>query len=84
MAAAMVVPTLALIGLLATGVMTDFMGLMMLEHVVMFPSMLAVMLLRWDEYAMPHARHAEPASAGVADSGASDARSHRLRGLPPG
>lgn len=58
MAASMLVPTLAIIGLLAAGTLTDFMSLMMLEHVVMLPSMLAVMLLRWDEYAAPHSHHA--------------------------
>ncbi len=63
MAASMIVPTVAIIGLLAAGAITDFMSLMTLEHVVMLPSMLAVMLLRWDEYARPHSNHAHAARA---------------------
>jgi hypothetical protein len=50
MAASMLVPTAGVIALLAAGAVTDFGALMTLEHVVMFPSMLAVMLLRYDEY----------------------------------
>jgi flagellar biosynthetic protein FliP len=50
----MIVPTLAIIGLLWADVMTDFGTLMMVEHVVMLPAMLAVMLLRIDEYAGCH------------------------------
>jgi hypothetical protein len=51
MAASMLVPTAGVIVLLAAGAVTDFGTLMTLEHVVMFPSMLFVMLLRYDEYA---------------------------------
>ncbi len=54
MAASMVVPTVALLGLMWAGVMTDFGTLMMVEHVVMLPAMLVVMLLRIDEYAGCH------------------------------
>ena len=54
MAASMIVPTLAVIGLLWTGLVVDFGDLMTLEHVAMFPSMLLVMLLRYDEYACHH------------------------------
>ena len=50
MAAAMLVPTAGVIALLAAGAATDFGTLMGIEHAVMFPSMLAVMLLRYDEY----------------------------------
>jgi len=50
MAAAMFVPTFVAIGLLWSDVMTDLHGLMMIEHIAMFPLMLAVMFLRWDEY----------------------------------
>ena len=50
MAASMLVPGLGVIALLAAGVATDVDGLMMLEHVVMLPSMLGVMLWRRDEY----------------------------------
>ena len=57
MAASMLVPGLGAVALLATGVMTAFGDLMMLEHAVMLPSMLAVMLLRREEYSS-HAHHA--------------------------
>jgi hypothetical protein len=57
MAAAMLVPALGVVALLATGALTDFHELMMLEHVVMFPAMLGVMLLRRDEYSRDHAAH---------------------------
>ena len=50
MAASMIVPSLGAIALLATGAMTDTGQLLTLEHVVMLPSMLGVMLLRRDEY----------------------------------
>jgi hypothetical protein len=56
MAAAMVMPTLALIALLAVGLVTDIGTLLMLEHVVMLPAMLVAMLLRLDEYT-GHAAH---------------------------
>lgn len=62
MAASMFVPTFAVIALLASGV-SDFDAALVIEHVAMFPSMLAVMLLRWDEYAMPHAHHPALAQA---------------------
>ncbi len=54
MAASMIVPTLGVIGLLGSGFVVDFGELMMIEHVVMLPSMLLVMLLRYDEYACHH------------------------------
>ena len=50
MTAAMVVPTLAVLGLLWTGVTDDLGVLMTIEHATMFPSMLLAMLLRRDEY----------------------------------
>jgi uncharacterized membrane protein YhaH (DUF805 family) len=50
MAASMFIPTFGVIGLMASGMVSDFMSLMMLEHVVMLPSMLAAMLLRPQEY----------------------------------
>jgi TRAP-type C4-dicarboxylate transport system permease small subunit len=62
MAASMLLPAFGVIGLLAAGVMTDFAGLMGLEHAVMLPSMLVAMLLRADEYA-GHVTGAEPAVA---------------------
>jgi hypothetical protein len=55
MAASMVVPTLALLALLWTGLMTDSATLMAVLHAVMLPSMLVVMLLRRDEYTGHHA-----------------------------
>ena len=57
MAASMFLPTFGVITLMAGGVVTDFMTLMSLEHVVMLPSMLVAMLLRRDEYT-GHAHHA--------------------------
>ena len=57
MAASMFLPTFGVIALMAGGVVTDFMTLMSLEHVVMLPSMLVVMLLRRAEYS-GHAHHA--------------------------
>jgi hypothetical protein len=51
MAASMFLPTFAMVGLLATGIETDFSTLMWLEHVAMLPAMLVAMLLRYDEYA---------------------------------
>ena len=68
MAGVMMVPTIAVIALLAVD-LTDFGAAMMIEHVVMFPAMLVAMLARWDEYSAPHDRHRpltsnpEPAAA---------------------
>lgn len=56
MAGAMMVPTVAVIVLLAAGI-SDFGAAMMIEHVAMLPAMLAVMLARWDEYSAPHDHH---------------------------
>jgi hypothetical protein len=54
MAASMVVPMLALLALLWTGLMTDSATLMAVLHAVMLPSMLIAMLLRRDEYTGHH------------------------------
>jgi hypothetical protein len=51
MAASMMVPTFGVIALLALGLVVDVDALLVIEHVVMLPAMLAVMLLRRDEYA---------------------------------
>jgi hypothetical protein len=51
MAASMMVPTLAVVALLGFGLVEDVGALLVIEHVVMLPAMLAVMLLRRDEYA---------------------------------
>jgi hypothetical protein len=51
MAAAMFVPAIAAIVLYWAGTIDDTDTLMAIEHVAMFPAMLAVMLLRRSEYA---------------------------------
>jgi flagellar biosynthetic protein FliP len=56
MAAAMIVPTLVTVALLAFGAMTDIDALLEIEHMAMLPAMLVVMLLRRDEYSRPHRR----------------------------
>jgi hypothetical protein len=65
MAASMLIPTAGVIGLLGAGLVADVGTLLMIEHVVMLPSMLLAMLLRRAEYS--HAahgrRHAEQAIA---------------------
>lgn len=58
MAASMFVPAFAMVGLLASGLVTDFGALMVAEHVVMLPAMLLVMLLRREEYSCGHHHHA--------------------------
>jgi hypothetical protein len=50
MAAAMFLPTFAVIGLLGAGVVTDIGTLYGIEHIAMFAAMAAAMLLRLDEY----------------------------------
>jgi hypothetical protein len=57
MAASMFLPTFGVIGLMAAGMVADFMSLMTIEHVAMLPSMLVAMLLRPHEYTS-HAHHA--------------------------
>jgi hypothetical protein len=60
MAGAMFVPTLFLIGLLQLGAVSGD-SLIGLEHALMLPAMLVVMVWRLDEYTRPHGRHAVPA-----------------------
>jgi hypothetical protein len=60
MSASMYLPTLAVIALLAGGLVTDLGLLMTLEHVAMFAAMFAAMLLRRDEYSGHH--HAQVAA----------------------
>jgi hypothetical protein len=55
MAASMFIPTFGVIAVMASGLVGDFMTLMMAEHAVMLPSMLVAMLLRAGEYTC-HAR----------------------------
>jgi hypothetical protein len=50
MSASMFLPTFAVIGLLAAGVVTEIGSLMVVEHVAMLLAMLAAMLLRPSEY----------------------------------
>jgi flagellar biosynthetic protein FliP len=57
MAASMMVPTAAAALLVLVDVL-DVMAGMAIQHVVMIPAMLGVMLWRYDEYAQPHRRHA--------------------------
>jgi hypothetical protein len=53
MAAAMLVPTAGVMVLLWTGLLEDIGTLLMIEHVVMLPAMLLVMLVRREEYSGP-------------------------------
>jgi hypothetical protein len=62
MAASMLIPAAAMLGLLWAGLVTDEGTLMMLEHAVMLPAMLVAMLLRRDEYSGHHHHHAQVAS----------------------
>jgi hypothetical protein len=57
MAASMVIPTLAVLLLLGTEIVTDLGALLGIEHVAMLGGMLGVMLARRDEYS--HHAHAE-------------------------
>src|SRR5215204_5417861 len=57
MTGSMFVPSFAAIGLLWAGIVDDTDALLYIQHVGMFPSMLAVMVLRLDEYT-GHGGHA--------------------------
>jgi hypothetical protein len=57
MTASMFVPSVAAIGLLWAGSVDDTDALLLIQHAGMFPSMLAAMLLRLDEYT-GHSHHA--------------------------
>ena len=57
MTASMFVPSFAAIGLLWAGAVEDADALLLIQHIGMLPSMLAVMLLRLDEYT-GHGAHA--------------------------
>ncbi len=50
MAASMLLPTVAVVGLLEGAIVEDYDTLLLIEHVVMLPSMLVAMLLRRNEY----------------------------------
>ena len=54
MALSMVIPTLAVIGLLAADIVHDLGTLLILEHVAMFAGMFLVMALRPEVYATHH------------------------------
>jgi hypothetical protein len=56
MAAAMFVPAFGVVVLLWVGLVEDLGTLMAIEHSVMFPGMVLVMLLRRDEYGRGYAR----------------------------
>jgi flagellar biosynthetic protein FliP len=56
MAAAMLLPTFIAAALVWAGALGVMSG-MGIQHAVMVPAMLAVMLWRYDEYARPHRRH---------------------------
>jgi hypothetical protein len=68
MTASMFVPSAAAIALLWAGAVEDTDALLAIQHIAMFPAMLAVMLLRLDEYT-GHAGHA-PAPGAVQAPGA--------------
>ena len=57
MALSMILPTLAVLALLWSGAVTDIGTLLVIEHVVMLPSMLVAMLLRRHEYTGHHHHH---------------------------
>jgi len=61
MTGSMFVPSFAAIGLLWAGIVDDTDALLYIQHVGMFPSMLAVMVLRLDEYT-GHGGHAHSAA----------------------
>ena len=50
MSASMLLPTLAVVGLLWSGLIADLGVLLAVEHIAMLLSMLAAMLLRREEY----------------------------------
>ena len=58
MSASMFVPTFAVIGVLAAGLLTNLGVLMITEHVVMLLAMAGVMLLRPEEYSHHHGHDA--------------------------
>lgn len=70
MAAAMLIPTAAMLGLLMGGFVTDGGTLMLLQHAVMLPGMLGAMLLRRNEYSGHHHHHRHPQLATAQPSGA--------------
>ena len=55
MAASMFVPSVAAIALLLGGIVEDSDALLAIQHIAMFPAMLAAMLVRRDEYSGRHA-----------------------------
>jgi hypothetical protein len=61
MALSMILPTLAALVLLAGGAVTDFHGLMGIQHTLMFPGMLIAMLPFGSEFT--HGRRHSPATA---------------------
>ena len=66
MAASMFIPTFGVIALLWGGVVAGVGTLLVIEHVVMLPSMLAAMLLRSDEYTSASHGHGQAHPEAVA------------------
>jgi hypothetical protein len=66
MAASMFIPTFGVIALLWGGLVADVGMLLVIEHVVMLPSMLAAMLLRPDEYTSASHGHGQAHAEAVA------------------
>ncbi len=66
MAASMFIPTFGVIALLWGGLVADVGMLLVIEHVVMLPSMLAAMLLRPDEYTSASHGHGRAHAEAVA------------------
>jgi hypothetical protein len=66
MAASMFIPTFGVIALLWGGLVADVGMLLVIEHVVMLPSMLAAMLLRPDEYTSAGHGHGQAHAEAVA------------------
>lgn len=63
MVAAMFIPTFGVIALLWSGRVDDIDTLLVVEHLVMLPSMLVAMLLRRDEYTGAVHHHGRPRTA---------------------
>ena len=61
MALSMIVPTIAVIGLSAAGIVEDIGALLLIEHVAMLAGMFGVMVARPEEYSGHH--NHEPATA---------------------
>ena len=63
MSASMFLPAFGVVALLWAGLVVDIDALMLIEHVVMLPSMLVAMLLRREEYSSGSHHHAARGAA---------------------